>query len=42
LKQTRQRRGFKAQNNTLTVYLNAYEIAKSAARLNYAGELTTV
>jgi hypothetical protein len=35
LHQTRQRRGFKAQNNTLTVYVNAYEIAKFAARLDY-------
>jgi hypothetical protein len=35
LNQTRQKRGFKAQNNTLTVYVNAYEIAKFAARLDY-------
>jgi hypothetical protein len=35
LNQTRQNRGFKAQNNTLTVYINAYEIAKFAARLDY-------
>jgi hypothetical protein len=27
--------GFKAQNNTLTVYVNSYEIAKFAARLDY-------
>jgi hypothetical protein len=27
--------GFKAQNNTLTVYVNPYEIAKFAARLDY-------
>ena len=27
--------GFKAQNNTLTVYVNPYEIAKFSARLNY-------
>ena len=27
--------GFKAQNNTLSVYVNAYEIAKFAARLDY-------
>jgi hypothetical protein len=27
--------GFKAQNNTLTVYVNAYEIAKFSARLTY-------
>jgi hypothetical protein len=27
--------GFKAQNNTLTVYVNSYEIAKFSARLNY-------
>lgn len=35
LNQTRQKSGFKAQNNTLTVYVNAYEIAKFAARLDY-------
>ncbi len=35
LNQTRQNRGFKAQNNTLAVYINAYEIAKFAARLDY-------
>jgi hypothetical protein len=27
--------GFRAQNNTLAVYVNAYEIAKFAARLDY-------
>jgi len=27
--------GFKAQNNTLAVYINPYEIAKFAARLDY-------
>ena len=27
--------GFKAQNNTLAVYVNAHEIAKFAARLDY-------
>ena len=27
--------GFKAQNNTLTIYVNPYEIAKFAARLDY-------
>jgi hypothetical protein len=27
--------GFKAQNNTLSVYVNSYEIAKFAARLDY-------
>jgi hypothetical protein len=27
--------GFNAQNNTLTVYMNSYEIAKFAARLDY-------
>ena len=31
----RQAPGFKAQNNTLSVYVNAYEIAKFAARLDY-------
>ncbi|HME78834.1 MAG TPA: hypothetical protein VKI00_25235 [Mycobacterium sp.] len=35
LNQTRQNLGFKAQNNTLAVYINAYEIAKFAARLDY-------
>jgi hypothetical protein len=35
LDQKRQKAGFKAQNNTLTVYINAYEIAKFAARLDY-------
>ena len=27
--------GFKAQNNSLAVYINTYEIAKFAARLDY-------
>jgi hypothetical protein len=27
--------GFKAQNNTLAVYVNPYEIAKFSARLDY-------
>ena len=31
----KQNPGFKAQNNTLAVYVNAYEIAKFAARLDY-------
>lgn len=31
----RQAPGFKAQNNTLAVYVNTYEIAKFAARLDY-------
>ncbi|RJQ75507.1 hypothetical protein D5S17_20945 [Pseudonocardiaceae bacterium YIM PH 21723] len=31
----KQSAGFKAQNNTLTVYTNPYEIAKFAARLDY-------
>ena len=31
----KQPRGFKAQNNTLAVYVNAYEIAKFSARLDY-------
>ncbi len=31
----KQHAGFKAQNNTLTVYLNPYEIAKFSARLDY-------
>jgi len=32
---TKQTPGFKAQNNTLAVYMNPYEIAKFAARLDY-------
>lgn len=35
LAQAKQHPGFKAQNNTLAVYVNAYEIAKFAARLDY-------
>lgn len=35
LSQDTQNRGFKAQNNTLAVYVNAYEIAKFSARLDY-------
>jgi hypothetical protein len=35
LNQAQQKRGFKAQNNTLAVYVNAYEIAKFSARLDY-------
>jgi hypothetical protein len=35
LNATQQARGFKAQNNTLSVYVNAYEIAKFASRLDY-------
>ena len=35
LTQDEQNRGFKAQNNTLAVYTNAYEIAKFSARLDY-------
>jgi hypothetical protein len=31
----KQASGFKAQNNTLSVYVNSYEIAKFAARLDY-------
>lgn len=31
----KQHPGFKAQNNTLAVYVNPYEIAKFAARLDY-------
>jgi hypothetical protein len=31
----KQAAGFKAQNNTLAVYVNTYEIAKFAARLDY-------
>jgi hypothetical protein len=41
LNQTRQKSGFKAQNNTLTVYNNAYEIAKFAARLDYEHAVVT-
>lgn len=35
LTQAQQNPGFKAQNNTLSVYTNAYEIAKFSARLDY-------
>lgn len=35
LNATKQVSGFKAQNNTLSVYVNTYEIAKFAARLDY-------
>jgi hypothetical protein len=31
----KQNAGFKAQNNTLSVYVNSYEIAKFSARLDY-------
>lgn len=31
----KQNPGFKAQNNTLSVYVNPYEIAKFSARLDY-------
>ena len=32
---SKQQPGFKAQNNTLAVYVNPYEIAKFSARLDY-------
>jgi hypothetical protein len=35
LTSAKQAPGFKAQNNTLAVYVNTYEIAKFAARLDY-------
>jgi len=35
LSATTQQAGFKAQNNTLAVYVNPYEIAKFSARLDY-------
>ena len=35
LNQGKQGPGFKAQNNTLSVYVNTYEIAKFSARLDY-------
>lgn len=35
LDQAKQHPGYKAQNNTLSVYTNAYEIAKFSARLDY-------
>jgi hypothetical protein len=35
LHQDKQGPGFKAQNNTLSVYTNTYEIAKFSARLDY-------
>jgi hypothetical protein len=38
---TKQAPGFKAQNNTLAVYTNPYEIAKFAARLDYEHAVAT-
>jgi hypothetical protein len=35
LAEAKQHPGFKAQNNTLAVYVNPYEIAKFSARLDY-------
>src|SRR6201998_2308009 len=35
LTEAQQHPGFKAQNNTLAVYVNSYEIAKFSARLDY-------
>ena len=35
LNAAKQAPGFKAQNNTLSVYVNSYEIAKFSARLDY-------
>jgi hypothetical protein len=35
LNDAKQNPGFKAQNNTLSVYVNTYEIAKFSARLDY-------
>jgi hypothetical protein len=35
LTEAKQHPGFKAQNNTLAVYVNSYEIAKFSARLDY-------
>ena len=35
LHEAKQDPGFKAQNNTLSVYVNPYEIAKFSARLDY-------
>jgi hypothetical protein len=35
LGQAKQKPGFRAQNNTLSVYVNSYEIAKFSARLDY-------
>ena len=37
----KQNPGFKAQNNTLAVYVNPYEIAKFAARLDYEHAVAT-
>jgi hypothetical protein len=37
----RQHPGFKAQNNTLAVYVNPYEIAKFSARLDYEHGVAT-
>jgi hypothetical protein len=41
LGQAKQHPGFKAQNNTLAVYVNAYEIAKFSARLDYEHAVAT-
>jgi hypothetical protein len=41
LGQAQQNPGFKAQNNTLAVYVNAYEIAKFSARLDYEHAVAT-
>jgi hypothetical protein len=35
LNQAKEGPGFKAQNNTLSIYVNSYEIAKFSARLDY-------
>ena len=41
LKSAVQHPGFKAQNNTLSVYVNPYEIAKFSARLDYEHGVAT-
>jgi hypothetical protein len=41
LNQAKQHPGFKAQNNTLAVYVNSYEIAKFSARLDYEHGVAT-
>ncbi len=41
LAQAKQHPGYKAQNNTLSVYNNAYEIARFSARLDYEHGVAT-
>ena len=41
LAEAQQHPGFKAQNNTLAVYVNSYEIAKFSTRLDYEHGVAT-